>query len=92
MARQTKADTLSVEQSLAHGNCSVVLQKEEDVVKDLRSLLAELSSSWLRRSKAMAPGNGNSVKAAPRVAHQTTRPRAAHKPKPPSTRDVASNM
>jgi hypothetical protein len=61
-------------------------------VKDLRSLLAELSSSWLKRRKAQAPDTVNMVKAAPRPAPPTTRQRAAHKPKPPSTRDVASNM
>jgi hypothetical protein len=67
------------------------LQKE-DVVKELRSLLAELSSSWLKRRKAQSPDTVDTVKAAPRLAQQTTRQRAAHKPKPPPTRDFASNM
>jgi hypothetical protein len=63
-------------------------------VKHLRSLLAELSSSWRKRRKAQAQAldNVNMVKAAPRPAPPKTRQRAAHKPKPPSTRDVASNM
>jgi hypothetical protein len=38
-------------------------------VKDLRSLLAELSSSWLKRRKAQAPDTVNMVKAAPRPAN-----------------------
>ncbi|MER9297857.1 hypothetical protein NKI38_15375 [Mesorhizobium sp. M0621] len=59
-------------------------------MKDLRSLLAELSSSWLKHRKAQAPETVNMVKAAPRPAQQATRQRAAHKPKPPP--DVASNM
>ncbi|WP_164757640.1 MULTISPECIES: hypothetical protein [unclassified Mesorhizobium] len=61
-------------------------------MKDLRSLLAELSSSWLKRRKAQALKTTATVKTAPRFAEQTTRQRAAHKPKPPPTRDVASNM
>ncbi|WP_292643292.1 hypothetical protein [Mesorhizobium sp.] len=61
-------------------------------MKDLRSLLAGLSSIWLKRRKAQAPTTVNTVKAAPRPAQQTTKQRAAHKPKPPPTRDVASNM
>ena len=73
------------------GNYPVALQ-EEDVVKDLRSLLADLSSVWLKRRKAQAPDTVTMVKAAPRPAQQATRQPAAHKPKPPSTRNVASNM
>ncbi|ADV12080.1 hypothetical protein EN962_26625 [Mesorhizobium sp. M7A.F.Ca.CA.001.09.2.1] len=75
--------------SWGDGNYLVALQ-EEDVVKDLRSLLAELSANWLKRRKAQAPTTVNTVK--PRPAHQATRQRAAHKPKTPPTRDVASNM
>lgn len=73
------------------GNYSVAF-REEDVVKDLRSLLADLSSSWLKRRKTQALKTTATVKAAPRLAEQATRQCAAHKPKPPSTRDVASNM
>ena len=79
-----------------------VAQQEEDVVKGLRSLLAELSLSWLRRRKAQAPQTANlktatpktlnTVKAAPRKAEHKTRQRPADKPKPLSSRDVASNM
>lgn len=66
-------------------------------MKDLRSLLVEMSSSWLKRRKARAPDNlktvdVNTVKPAPRLAERTTRQRPAHKPKPRSARDVASNM
>ncbi|WP_292634612.1 hypothetical protein [Mesorhizobium sp.] len=59
-------------------------------MKGLRSLLAELSTNWLKRRKAQAPTVVNTVK--PRPAHQAPRQRAAHKPKTPSTRDVSSNM
>ncbi|WP_164778161.1 hypothetical protein [Mesorhizobium sp. M7A.F.Ca.US.006.01.1.1] len=59
-------------------------------MKDLRSLLAELSANWLKRRKAQAPTTVNNVKTRP--AHQATRQRAAHKPKTPPTRDIASNM
>ncbi|WP_292377246.1 hypothetical protein [Mesorhizobium sp.] len=59
-------------------------------MKTLRSLLAELSSNWLRRRKVQAPVGGNPVKPVSRLPHQKMRP--AHKPKPPSSRDVASNM
>ncbi|ESY92415.1 hypothetical protein X738_27325 [Mesorhizobium sp. LNHC209A00] len=61
-------------------------------MKALRSLLAELSSSWLQRRKAQKPFAGNPVNPVPRVAHQAARIRPAHKPRPPSSRDVASNM
>ncbi|MBZ9775296.1 hypothetical protein [Mesorhizobium sp. CO1-1-8] len=57
-------------------------------MEGLRSLLAELSASWLKRRKA--PATLNTVKSRP--AHQAMRQRAAHKPKKPPTRDVASNM
>ncbi|WP_164754102.1 hypothetical protein [Mesorhizobium sp. M7A.F.Ca.US.008.03.1.1] len=57
-------------------------------MKGLRSLLAELSASWLKRRKA--PTTVNTVK--PRPDHQAMRQRSAHKPKKPPTRDVASNM
>lgn len=63
---------------------------------DLRSLLAELSSNWLKRrgTPAMVP-MANVIKATkplPRSPSPTTRMRPAHKPKPPRTRDLASNM
>ena len=76
-------------------------------MKDLRSLLADLSASWLKRRKAQAPQSPNpktgnpqtvspntekTVKAAPRAAEHPTRQRPAHKPKRLSSRDVASNM
>lgn len=61
-------------------------------MKDLRSLLAELSSSWLKRRKTQAPNTVKSAKAAPRIAPQLPKQCAAHKPKPPPSRDVASNM
>ncbi|RUW52112.1 MULTISPECIES: hypothetical protein [unclassified Mesorhizobium] len=61
-------------------------------MKTLRSLLAELSSNWLRRRKVQAPVAGNPVKPVSRLPHQTAKMRPAHKPKPPSSRDVASNM
>ncbi|MBZ9797746.1 hypothetical protein [Mesorhizobium sp. ES1-4] len=61
-------------------------------MKTLRSLLAELSSNWLQHRKAQKPFAGNPVKPVSRVAHQPARVRPAHKPKPPSSRDVASNM
>ena len=61
-------------------------------MKDLRSLLVEMSSNWLKRRKAQAPDTVKTVKAAPRLAERTTRQRPAHKPKPKSARDVASNM
>ena len=59
-------------------------------MKDLRSLLAELSASWLKRRKAQAPTTVNTVE--PHPVHQATRQRAPHKPKTPPTRDIASNM
>ena len=74
-----------------YGNYPVA-QQEEDVVTGLRSLLAELSSSWLRRRKAQVPRTVKPAKAVPRLSEHTTRQRPAHKPKPISTRDVASNM
>ncbi|WP_208647047.1 hypothetical protein [Mesorhizobium kowhaii] len=96
--------------SPALGNYPVA-QQAEDVVKGLRSLLAELSLSWLKRRKAQAPQTLNpktvipktvtTVKANPRAAEHKTRQRPAehkanqrpaHKPKPLSSRDVASNM
>lgn len=66
-------------------------------MKDLRRLLVEMSSNWLKRRKAQAPDNVKTVdvktvKAAPRLAERTTRQRPVHKPKPKSARDVASNM
>ncbi|WP_206525626.1 hypothetical protein [Mesorhizobium sp. M7A.F.Ca.CA.004.05.2.1] len=61
-------------------------------MKALRSLLAELSSNWLRRRKAQASNTAGNAKATPSVAPQASNQRAAHRPKPPSTRDVASNM
>ncbi|MBZ9675692.1 hypothetical protein [Mesorhizobium sp. ES1-1] len=65
-------------------------------MKELRGLLAELSSNWLKRRKTQAPRKADSVKAASAVkqpyAEHKPRPRPAHKPKPISTRDVASNM
>ncbi|MBB6412256.1 hypothetical protein [Mesorhizobium sangaii] len=81
-------------------------------MKGLRSLVAELSSSWLKRRKAQAaqtagpktanpqtlspktasPKAVNTAKASPRVAEHKTRQRPPHKPKPLSSRDVASNM
>lgn len=65
-------------------------------MKELRGLLAELSSNWLMRRKTQAPHKADTVKAASTVKQHTAehkpRPRPAHKPKPISTRDVASNM
>ncbi len=65
-------------------------------MKDLRGLLAELSSSWLKRRKTQAPHKADTVKAASTVRQHTAehkpRPRPRTSPKPISTRDVASNM
>ena len=49
-------------------------------MKDLRSLLVEMSSNWLKRRKAQAPVNVKTIdvttfKAAPRLAERTTRQR-----------------
>ncbi|TPM38096.1 hypothetical protein [Mesorhizobium sp. B2-3-4] len=62
---------------------------EEDDVKALHSLIAELSSNWLRRRKALPPAPPVKTVSRP---HQQVVIRPAHKPKPRSTRDVASNM
>ena len=61
-------------------------------MKALRSLLAELSSSWLQRRKAQKPSAGNPVKPVSRVPRQAATVRPVHKPRSPSSRDVASNM
>jgi hypothetical protein len=119
MARQTGPNRSGPNNTRRQGRCGrpctdrfwhengCAAQNEEDVMKELRGLIAELSATWLKRrktqalhvvrsnapaTKAPAPkAPANAGKAALR-AEPAVRQRPAHKPRPVSRRDLASNM